>query len=86
MEKVFAPIKDLVGAVYGVLYDAAQKVWTLAKPIVLIGLLFDLVTGELGWIGSILDYYRQFLNYTSGTSWLVLVIAGFLVLGFFARK
>ena len=86
MDKLFAPIKDLVGGVYGVLYDAACKVWSLAKPVILIGLVVDLVTGKLGWIGSIMEYYRQFLNYTSGTSWMVLLIAGVILFGFFSKK
>ena len=86
MEKLFAPIKDLVGGVYGVLYDAATKVWSLAKPVILIGLLFDLVTGKLGWISNILELYRQTLTYTAGTSWLVLTILGCLALTWFTKK
>lgn len=86
MENLFAPIKNLVGAVYDVIYDAAQKVWSLIKPVILIGLALDLVTGKLGWIATILEYYRRTLEYTAGTSWLVLVIGGLVVLTFFTRR
>lgn len=80
MGKLFEPVHDLISSLYDLLHDAADKVWSLAKPIAMIGLLFDLLTGKLGWIGSILDFYKQFLGHTSGTSWLVLVILGLLVL------
>lgn len=86
MDKLFAPLKDLIGSVYDFLYDAATKVWSLAKPIVFIGLLFDLITGKFGWIQSILGIYRQFLSYTSGTHWLVLVLLTVVVVSFFSSK
>ncbi|MBI4125699.1 MAG: hypothetical protein HY466_07210 [Deltaproteobacteria bacterium] len=86
MEKLFAPLKDLVGAVYGLLYDAATKVWNLAKPVIMIGLLIDLVTAKLGWITHILEYYRRTLEYTGGTHWLVLIIGGLVALAFFSKK
>lgn len=86
MGNLFAPVKDLVGGVYDVLFDAASKVWNLAKPVILIGLAVDLVTGKLGWIGTILEYYRRTLEYTAGTSWLVLVIGGMIALTWFAKK
>lgn len=86
MEKLFMPIKDLIDSLYGVLYDAAEKVWNLAKPVVFIGLLYDLVSGKLGWINSILEYYRQTLSYTSGSHWLVLCFVGLIALSFFAKK
>lgn len=85
MEKLFSPIKDLIGGLYDVMYDAAQKVWSLAKPIFLIGVTVDLVTGKLGWINSMLEYYHQTLNYTSGTHWLVMVIGGLFLLSFFGK-
>lgn len=86
MGNLFAPVKDLIGGIYDVLFDAASKVWNLAKPVILIGLAVDLVTGKLGWIGTILEYYRRTLEYTAGTSWLVLVIAGMLALSWFAKR
>jgi len=85
MERLFQPVKDLVAAIYDVIYDAAGKVWNLVKPVVLIGLVVDLVTGQLGWIGQILEYYRLALSYTTGASWLVLVIFAVLFLHFFRR-
>lgn len=86
MEKLFAPIKDLVGSVYDVIYDAATKVWSLIKPIVLIGLVVDLVTAKLGWIATILEFYRRILDYTGGTHWLVLIIGGLVALAWFSKK
>lgn len=86
MEKLFAPIKDLVGAVYDIVYDAATKVWNLAKPVILIGLLIDLVTHKLGWVDTILEYYRRTLDYTGGTHWLVLIIGGMVLLAWFSKK
>jgi len=82
MEKLFTPVKDLIGSIYDVVYDAAQKVWSLVKPLFLIGVTFDLVTGKLGWVNSLLEYYHQTLNYTSGTNWLVLIIGGLFLLAF----
>lgn len=79
MGKIFQPLQDLVGGCYDFCYDAACKVWNLAKPLALIGLLFDLMTGKLGWIDHILVNYRAILQHTSGTHWLVLVL-GVLVL------
>lgn len=86
MANLFTPVKDLVGGIYDVLFDAASKVWSLVKPVILIGLAVDLVTGKLGWIGTILEYYRRTLEYTAGTSWLVLVIGGMVVLTWFAKR
>lgn len=86
MSTLFTPVKDLVGNIYDLLFDAAQKVWSLVKPVLFIGLTLDLVTGKLGWIGTILDYYRRTLEYTAGTSWLVLVIGGMLALAYFAKR
>ncbi len=86
MGNLFTPVKDLVGGVYDVLFDAATKVWSLVKPILLIGLAVDLVTGKLNWITTILEYYRRTLEYTAGTSWLVLVIGGMIALTWFTRK
>ena len=86
MGNLFTPVKDLVGSIYDVLFDAATKVWSLVKPVVLIGLTVDLVTGKLGWITTILEYYRRTLEYTAGTSWLVLIIGGLLVMSWFAKK
>ena len=80
MGKLFQPLQDLVGSLYDLLHDAADKVWGLAKPIAMIGLLFDLLTGKLGWISSIMEVYKTFLQHTSGTSWLVLVLAALVVL------
>jgi len=80
MGKLFQPLQDLIGSVYDLLHDAADKVLALAKPIAMIGLLVDLLTGKLGWIDNILSYYRAALNYTSGTSWLVLILAALLLL------
>ncbi len=80
MEKLLAPIKDLIGSLYDLLFDAAQKVWSLAKPIFLIGVVFDLVTGKLGWINQLLEIYRQVLSTTSGASWLVVVVVALLAL------
>ncbi|MBI4126586.1 MAG: hypothetical protein HY465_03750, partial [Deltaproteobacteria bacterium] len=65
MMKAFDPVKDLVGSLYDVLFDAANKVWNLVKPILLIGLVFDLVTGKLGWINQLMGYYQQLMQYTS---------------------
>lgn len=86
MGNLFAPVKDLVDGIYDVLFDAASKVWNLVKPVILIGLAVDLVTGKLGWIGTILEYYRRTLEYTAGTSWLVLVIGGMLMLSWFTKR
>lgn len=86
MANLFTPVKDLVDSIYDVLFDAASKVWSLAKPVILIGLAVDLVTGKLGWIGTILEYYRRTLEYTAGTSWLVLVIGGMVVLTWFTKR
>lgn len=86
MGNLFSPVKDLVGSVYDLIYDAAQKVWSLVKPILLIGLAIDLVTAKLGWIHTILEYYHRTLDYTAGTSWLVLVIGGMLVLTWFTKR
>lgn len=86
MGNLFTPVKDLVGSIFDVLYDAAQKVWSLAKPVILVGLTVDLVTGKLGWIGTILEYYRRTLEYTAGTSWLVLIIGGLLAMTWFAKR
>ena len=86
MGNLFTPVKDLVGSIYDVLFDAATKVWSLVKPVVLIDLTVDLVTGKLGWITTILEYYRRTLEYTAGTSWLVLIIGGLLVMSWFAKK
>lgn len=86
MGNLFAPVKDLVGGIYDVLFDAASKVWSLAKPVILIGLAVDLISGKLGWIGTILEYYRRTLEYTAGTSWLVLVIGGMIVLTWFTKR
>lgn len=86
MGKIFEPIKDLFGAVYDLLFDAAQKVWSLAKPVILIGLAIDLISGKLGWISQILEFYRQMLDYTAGASWMVLVFAALVVLGYFSKR
>lgn len=83
---VFAPVKDLVKGLYDLVMDAATKVWSLAKPIVLIGLLFDLVTAKIGWISNILVYYRQFMHDTSGSAPLVLILGTVLVLTYFAKS
>lgn len=86
MGKIFEPVKDLIGSVYDLLYDAATKVWSLVKPVILIGLLVDLVTGKLGFISQMLEFYRQTLNYTAGTSWLVLIIGGLIVMTWFTKR
>ncbi|MDO8462343.1 MAG: hypothetical protein Q7S98_05740 [Deltaproteobacteria bacterium] len=85
MGKIFQPLQDLIGSVYDLLHDAAEKVWSLAKPIAMIGLLVDFLTGKLGWISSMLGYYKQFLADTSGTSWLVLVLAVLLAMSCMAN-
>jgi len=85
MGNIFQPVKDLVGHLYDVFFDAAQKVWSLAKPVILIGLTIDFVTGKLGWISQILEYYRQALTYTSGASWFLLLVVALLVLNFFKK-
>ena len=78
--RAFDSVKDLVGSLYDVLYDAANKVWSLAKPVLFVGLVVDLVSGKLGWIGQIVGYYKQIVDYTSGASTLVVVIIGLVVL------
>lgn len=80
MGKFLEPVKELVGSLYDLLFDAAQKVWSLVKPVFLIGLAFDLVTGKLGWINQILGVYRQVITDTSGASWLVLIVLAILFL------
>ncbi len=79
-EPIFMPIKGLVAMIYEVLHDAAHKVWDLARPIAMVGLLFDLLTGKLGWISVMLGYYKQFMQDTSGTSSMVLVLGSVLIL------
>lgn len=86
MSNLFAPIKDLLGSCFDFLSDAAQKVWSLAKPVILIGLLIDLVSAKLGWITQILDVYRRILEATAGTSWVVLLLLAFVVVSFFQRR
>jgi hypothetical protein len=83
---LFAPVRDLVGGLYDLLMDSATKVWALAKPVAMIGLLFDLLTSRLGWIDSILAYYHRFMHDTSGASSLVLVLGTVLVLTYFAKS
>jgi cobalamin biosynthesis protein CobD/CbiB len=85
MERLFEPIKDLIGALYDLLIDAAEKVWNVAKPVVMIGLLIDLVSGQLGWINQILGYYHQAISYTSGASWLLAILGFLLILHFFKK-
>lgn len=80
MERLLSPIKDLIGSLYDLLFDAAQKVWSLVKPIFLIGIVFDLVTGKLGWINQLLGVYQQVLTSTSGASWLVVFLVALLAL------
>lgn len=80
MEKLFAPITDLVGSLHGMLLDAAQKIWSLVKPIFMIGIVFDLVSGRLGWIDQLLGTYNQLLAATSGASWLVVVVGALILL------
>jgi putative exporter of polyketide antibiotics len=86
MDKLFDPIRDLVASLYDVLSDAAHKVWALVKPIFLIGMVFDLATGNLGWINQILGYYRDLLAYTSGASWLVIVFGALLLFHGMTKK
>lgn len=86
MGKFFEPIKDLFGAVYDLIYDAATKVWALAKPILLVGLVFDLVTARLGWISQILDVYHRLLEYTAGASWVVVVAIALVFVSLFYKK
>lgn len=86
MGKLLAPVKDLIGTLYDFLFDAAQKVWSLAKPVILIGLLIDLISGQLGWISQILEFYHKTLTYTAAAPWFVLVVFGVVALGFFSRK
>lgn len=85
MNQIFTPVTDLVGSLHQVLHDAAVKVWDLVKPIFLIGVVFDLVTSQLGWIESMLGYYNQFMIYTSGASWLVVLLGAMMLLSF-SRK
>ena len=82
LEPLFEPLKILMNTVYDVLMDAAQKVWRLAKPVAMIGLLIDLLTAKLGWIHTIIGYYNEFMRATSGTSWLVLLLVTVLILSF----
>ena len=86
MEKVFSPVTDLIGSLYDLLFDAATKVWSLAKPVVMIGLLFDLITGHLGWISQILGHYRDFMLFTSQASTLVLIVVAVVTLAFVAKR
>ncbi len=79
-------VKGLVGNVYDVLYDAAEKVWSLVKPIFLIGIVFDLVTNKLGWINQIVMLYKDVVAYTSTGSTLVVVIIGLLAVIWTAKK
>ena len=86
MGNLFAPVKDLVGSLYDFLYDAAGKVWNLAKPIIMIGLLVDLVTAKLGWISMILGFFHQALNVIASASWIALLFFGVVVLAYFSRN
>ena len=86
MEKIFEPIKDLIGSVYNLLFDAATKVWSLVKPIFLIGLVVDLVTGKLGWITQILEFYRQAISYTATASWWLVLVMALLLFHFFRKQ
>lgn len=79
-EPIFVPVRGLINTLYDLLMDASQKVWKLAKPIVMIGLLFDLISGKLGWINTMLGYYRTFMHDTSGASWVVLALGTLLVM------
>lgn len=81
MDKLFKPLQDLISSLYDLLFDAAQKVWSLFQPVALVGLLFDLLTGKLGWIDSILGFYHQFLSHTTGANWWVLLLVALLVFG-----
>ncbi len=84
LEPIFQPVRAMVATLYDVLFDAAQKVWKLARPVAMIGLLFDLLTGKLGWINTMLGYYRQFMHDTSGASWIVLALGTLLILTYFS--
>lgn len=86
LEPIFSPIKELIAHVYDLLFDAANKVWKLAKPVAMIGLLLDFLTGKLGWITTIMNYYRQFMHDTSGASWIVLVVFAMLALTYLTKK
>lgn len=86
MGKIFEPIKDLFGAVYDLVFDSLQKVLSLAKPVLTVGLLFDLVTGKLGWISQILEVYQRVLSYTAGASWLVVAALVLIAIGYFQQK
>lgn len=85
MSKFFEPVKDLVASLYDVFHDAAEKVWSLAKPVLLIGLAIDFVSAKLGWITQILEYYRQGLAYTSDASHFVLILGALMLLYFFKK-
>ncbi|OGQ05312.1 MAG: hypothetical protein A2W61_03375 [Deltaproteobacteria bacterium RIFCSPLOWO2_01_44_7] len=85
MVKFFEPVKDLVAGLYDVFHDAAEKAWSLAKPVLFVGLAIDLVSGKLGWITQILEYYRQGLAYTAGASHFVLILGALMVLYFFKK-
>lgn len=86
MGNMFAPVKDLVGSLYEFLFDAAGKVWNLAKPIVMIGLLIDLITAKFGWISMMLGFFHQTLDVIATASWITLVFCGIVLLAFFSRN
>lgn len=86
MERAFAPAKDLVGSVYELLHDAAQKAWSLARPVFFVGLLVDFVTARLGWIDTVMRYYRDFISATSGGSTLVVVLLAILAYTYLGHR
>ena len=86
MKQLFSPLTELIGSLYDFLYDAAQKVLSLAKPVVVVGLLIDVITGKLGWIDHILEVYHRTLGYTSSASMLVVLFLGLVAVAMFMPK
>jgi flagellar biosynthesis protein FliR len=86
MKTLLAPLSDLIASLYDFLIDAADKVLSLAKPVITVGLLIDVVTGKLGWIDHILDLYNKTLSHTSSASMIVVIIVGLILLGYLTKK
>ncbi|OGP14534.1 MAG: hypothetical protein A3I75_00740 [Deltaproteobacteria bacterium RIFCSPLOWO2_02_FULL_50_16] len=86
MKQLLSPLTDLIGSLYDFLFDAASKVLNLAKPVITVGLLIDVVTGKLGFIDHILDFYQKTLSTTSGASMMVVIVIGIVVLAMVTKK
>ena len=86
MKALFTPLIDLVSSLYNFLSDMAKKAMDLAKPVVVLGLLIDLVSGKLGWIDHILAVYRKTLEFTAEAPVLIVVIVAIIILAFIAKK